>query len=405
MLANEKRALLKDQLEVDLDLLKRHGFMDYSLLVGIHKKPKIRKRKSKWRKFMASRPLSSLANLLVSFKSKAERSTPEPLPTADFKQPQVSVREEILTNSEGTERESAHDNIEASLQPADSWMGTVGNKMMSQLFAGSASRLGSDITDVSGSMKSSRSQLQLRSNENISNEAIAIDLTSILNIADDEENWNSEGAGRLDACRSSPAESRSTSPRYMTEEEEDESDEDCKEFDDKLPFSKQFLGGIRSEGLVSDSVEYEVYFVGLIDILQKFNFAKWVERGIQRKKHGTLRHTTSSVSPQSSLNSSGSGSTVPSSNAPSCPSILEEHASTSTSSSSSFQSICNLVNSESISPWKNLDDMQRDCCDLLMGYLLELLSVCFLLRFVYIIGSKYDISEFLLLKYHGYLVT
>jgi hypothetical protein len=28
-----------------------------------------------------------------------------------------------------------------------------------------------------------------------------------------------------------------------------------------------------------------VYFLGLIDILQKFNFAKWIERGIQKQKH------------------------------------------------------------------------------------------------------------------------
>ncbi|KAJ3177964.1 WD repeat-containing protein 78 [Gaertneriomyces sp. JEL0708] len=48
------------------------------------------------------------------------------------------------------------------------------------------------------------------------------------------------------------------------------------------PFHKRYHGGIRSMDMFGD-VEYEVYFIGLIDILQKYNMRKWLEKNIMKR--------------------------------------------------------------------------------------------------------------------------
>ncbi|KAJ3077771.1 hypothetical protein HK102_004982, partial [Quaeritorhiza haematococci] len=50
-----------------------------------------------------------------------------------------------------------------------------------------------------------------------------------------------------------------------------------------VPFRKEYRGGIRSSELDSDEYDHEVYYIGIIDILQKFSFVKWLERGIKRQ--------------------------------------------------------------------------------------------------------------------------
>ncbi|KAJ3105392.1 Phosphatidylinositol 5-phosphate 4-kinase type-2 alpha [Phlyctochytrium planicorne] len=49
-------------------------------------------------------------------------------------------------------------------------------------------------------------------------------------------------------------------------------------------FGRSFKGGIKSCGIISDDIEHEVYFIGIIDSLQRFNFSKWLERGIQKQR-------------------------------------------------------------------------------------------------------------------------
>nr|KAJ3420790.1 Phosphatidylinositol 5-phosphate 4-kinase type-2 alpha [Polyrhizophydium stewartii] len=46
---------------------------------------------------------------------------------------------------------------------------------------------------------------------------------------------------------------------------------------------REFHGGMRSEGMVAQNIEYEVYFFGLIDALQKYNYFKWVERNLKKQ--------------------------------------------------------------------------------------------------------------------------
>ncbi|TPX34861.1 hypothetical protein SmJEL517_g02634 [Synchytrium microbalum] len=53
--------------------------------------------------------------------------------------------------------------------------------------------------------------------------------------------------------------------------------------DEATPFHKQYHGGLKSVGMMASDVEYEIYYIGIIDILQRFNFSKWVERGLKRQ--------------------------------------------------------------------------------------------------------------------------
>ncbi|KAJ3025373.1 UNVERIFIED_CONTAM: hypothetical protein HDU68_007222 [Siphonaria sp. JEL0065] len=384
-IGEEKKGLVMEQLEIDLELLKRHGFMDYSLLIGIHRKPKTvkKKPKSKWSQFMPSRPIS-LANLLAPFKTKSERATPEPTRLNISPEPQISLLNVMtspvlppdpLLNSSCPISIISSSDMEPMDYPmktvSNSWMGSVGGKMMTQLFQ-SSSRLGSEVTDGTSHSRStttkspastSRLELVSKSNGNTAFD-FCTDLTSIRvdNLEDDsgedDRDETSEGSAALPESGTDDElggrESRAASSRGCTDTEERE-DEDG--FDLSRPFFKQFYGGMRSEGLVSDSVEYEVresfsevstsvfpnvlysipqvYFVGLIDILQKFNFAKWIERGIQRKKHGTLRQypSVSSLSPQTSVISSSSN--VSGSGSGGCESIREDSIGTTTSNSNS----------------------------------------------------------------------
>jgi len=51
----------------------------------------------------------------------------------------------------------------------------------------------------------------------------------------------------------------------------------------QIPFHQQFKGGIRSYGVTeSRDIEYQIYYIGIIDILTKFTFMKRIERGLKR---------------------------------------------------------------------------------------------------------------------------
>jgi hypothetical protein len=49
-----------------------------------------------------------------------------------------------------------------------------------------------------------------------------------------------------------------------------------------LPFHKSFQGGLRSIPLEGE-YDYEIYYIGIIDILQRYNITKWLEKEIKQK--------------------------------------------------------------------------------------------------------------------------
>ncbi|ORY48206.1 SAICAR synthase-like protein [Rhizoclosmatium globosum] len=295
------------QLQADVTLLRRCGFMDYSVLVGIHRKKKLPKsRRAAWSQFM-SRPLS-LVNLFP-FKTKSGGSSPEPAsPPNEDSAVNILNHQSVSDNSECViDIPDIGSPLTTNIKQSSLW---TGGRMISKFLY--AARLGSDIpstSKLSQSTESSPTPIATLGEGRQTPEAIVIqipdDCTAPVTISASEDEL---------ASRSS---SPSSSDGGLS----------TQETDPLAPLTKQFLGGIKSEGLVSDSVEYEVYYIGLIDTLQKFNLAKWVERGIQRKKHAAVRSTTISHGSNSSQQSSQSSLSN------NCRSISEDSISNSISES------------------------------------------------------------------------
>ncbi|KAJ3017434.1 Phosphatidylinositol 5-phosphate 4-kinase type-2 alpha [Thoreauomyces humboldtii] len=75
--------------------------------------------------------------------------------------------------------------------------------------------------------------------------------------------------------------------------------------DTSIPFHKRCHGGFRGLNLPEDDeIEHEIYFIGLIDVLQKYNMIKWLERNIIKRPifHQAARSITTSDIPNSLAN-------------------------------------------------------------------------------------------------------
>ncbi|TPX47586.1 hypothetical protein SeLEV6574_g02580 [Synchytrium endobioticum] len=175
--ADNKTRLLT-QLEQDMDLLKTHSFMDYSLLIGIHRHHRLE-------------ALDTMLN---------------------------------IATENGT--------FNSKRVPGDTWP---------------------RHTSIYSSIRSIRSAIPHQA---------ATFLMWLLNA----------GSSSLHGEHTPPS---STGASTM--------DDDDNLVDESLPFHKRFHGGLKSADSNHPEVEYEVYFIGLIDILQKFNLAKWFERGLKRQ--------------------------------------------------------------------------------------------------------------------------
>ncbi|KAJ3074536.1 Phosphatidylinositol 5-phosphate 4-kinase type-2 alpha [Podochytrium sp. JEL0797] len=328
----DKKRMVMEQLEADVELLKRHGFMDYSLLVGIYRKPKVQK-PSTWNNFMSVRPMSLATLLTAPFKSKSQRSSPNLEPNDDDQFPTLSshsptTSQHIPSSMEpisysssiasSSRRHSPTPHHAHSHHHHRSWIEDVGDRLLSQLFQ--TPRMNSNATSgaaSAGRYPGSRSGLSTRAPSRLQfDHTVPLGFTAI-DIHEDEEGDEHGGGGLAGESRTTSPLRGGVSVAGCDEQEEEDGEEEAGGVVDlTVPFSKQFLGGIKSEGLVSDTVEYEVYFIGLIDALQKFNFAKWIERGIQRKKHGAsssaIARTSSNscISQQSSTGSNASCVTI-----------------------------------------------------------------------------------------------
>ncbi|KAJ3218511.1 Phosphatidylinositol 5-phosphate 4-kinase type-2 alpha [Dinochytrium kinnereticum] len=333
--AERKRRFLC-QFELDINLLKKYGFMDYSVLIGVHRKkvhkiptppPEPQDKNLKPKPIMSSlraltssrpRPIS-LMSLFTSPPSdpppKDQADTPEtPLIRSSSSRPALQRKRSITIVmppssfpshgasplAGGRVRE-----VEGGGQRGGGVMGTItsaGFAMFTMLgpkkimraangvLAGGEGTGGDDVDTLSFASGVHADAVQARFLEEEGEEEEEEE--------EDEEDEVGDVAGEVTELEHvCVVRDEESSVKPQPKELKGEEQASYGTFSETLPFGKSFKGGIKSEGFVAEGVEYEVYFVGIIDVLQKFNFAKWLERGIQKQKQLFSIKPTSPTTP------------------------------------------------------------------------------------------------------------
>ncbi|KAJ3323903.1 hypothetical protein HDU76_013521, partial [Blyttiomyces sp. JEL0837] len=406
-----KKQILMKQMECDVELLKKHGFMDYSVLVGIHRKTKPRTPEREppqatvpthennratpilnTLRVLASpgRPMSlismfggtkannvrvggadvistsytepSMLESLQKRKGKASYGTNEgfdepPLPFSPGASPARTSGDSAVTEPVGVQLDVNTASLSPRREEATSNTSGQSRTILGLVWQGLSAV--ASLTGEAAPSGVSQKEGASTTVEVTSEDGIKVE-TRVDILSGDEEGLAPAGAHKngkslsLSKARSPSAGHRSFSGSSASDEDkserargtltgssvsrelfptisergevggesghdqDDSSDEeslpdssskdstadsfDCA-FDAHMPISKQFKGGMKSEGLVSDVIEYEVYFIGMIDILQKFNFAKWIERSIQKRQIFTGRPGAVSPPPLQPANS------------------------------------------------------------------------------------------------------
>ncbi|KAJ3046300.1 hypothetical protein HDV00_000114 [Rhizophlyctis rosea] len=259
----EMKGELMRQLEEDVGLLRKHGFMDYSFLIGVHKKRRERER---------------------------EREKP-PLFPGTFVSGSMS--------GSGTQKRERARTIRRSTaaEIANSFSSGVSSVFGGGAGAGAAAAGGEGPT-LSSSLRPPEDTVlpgysgdgYHRGNEGAPFSPILQTAASVLSrivgsyMARPERDIEAQVEVEVSDARSigGGGSRRGSDARGLDEhfgESDSWSDEDDGGNSSRF---KRFNGGIRSTDLQDGEFEYEVYFVGLIDVLQKYNFAKWLERGLKK---------------------------------------------------------------------------------------------------------------------------
>ncbi|KAJ3193754.1 hypothetical protein HK101_004256 [Irineochytrium annulatum] len=347
-----KKEVFMKQIQSDLELLKKYGFMDYSVLVGIHRKkkppppptpaPPVVKTPSytPFMSFGAQRPTSIMV-LFGSGQQPAQQSAPLRSPPASETMTRSTSSRSYLQrpSSSGPISPTAHSYVDPPTmdRAAAASRSSVLSARDTILSISSANGRRAVVAALTNSAMATLSRLVPKQivkvangvlsggegyggdDEDSSSVSIRIPTPGGHYVYDDEEDDDSasELSGSPDALGQPSTPRFSTGPmtglhsgRFSdeeTDEERSESDEDVEEekpaarpsdpFDESLhpdlPFGKRYRGGIRSEGLLSEETDFEVYFVGIIDVLQKFNTFKWIERSIHKQKQILMTRPTS----------------------------------------------------------------------------------------------------------------
>ncbi|KNC98705.1 uncharacterized protein SPPG_06383 [Spizellomyces punctatus DAOM BR117] len=251
------------QLEEDVALLKKHEFMDYSLLIGVYRHPKQVRQ--------ATPPNTPQASgLPTSPTSSTSRTGKSPKPPPINIPPVRPDTFAYLSESSSQTAKSAS----ASPKPGPSAPVTVHSNTV---FHNAVNVLSKWIG--AGGESSDRKE-EVVERADLSEE-------TLLSIAEDVTMDDAMERGENADTH------RTSAPAAAQEEWDSSPDLDSTVFDDPnkteqhesdgIPFQKRFKGGIRSWDFAeSETVEYEVYFIGIIDILQKYNMLKWLERNFKR---------------------------------------------------------------------------------------------------------------------------
>ncbi|KAJ3287154.1 Phosphatidylinositol 5-phosphate 4-kinase type-2 alpha [Borealophlyctis nickersoniae] len=233
------------QLEKDVGLLRRHGFMDYSLLVGVHRRKKVRKLVPSDSRF---------GSLKSSLPGRSGRPSPIVTLANEGGYGTMSTQTTSGLPPRGEPHTGESDVPPHTMSPSSPTVGAPA-------FVPTA----------------------FQANPLIQSAVSVISKIVGPYIASDTEDHDS-GKGDSDRKRDShvfddvsPMENISDSAK----DSETASDDEL--VSEEVPFHKRFHGGIRSLDFHGDDVDHEVYFIGLIDSLQKYNFTKWLERGLKKQ--------------------------------------------------------------------------------------------------------------------------
>ncbi|KAJ3417186.1 Phosphatidylinositol 5-phosphate 4-kinase type-2 alpha [Chytridiales sp. JEL 0842] len=221
-------------------------------------------------------------------------TAPPPLATFRESEPQPVKNVDIILK--GGRKEASTQTLEKGLERKVS-----GNSVLESFLGGSNGVLGFLMTrtgSAKGGGQTPAGSVQLKSDVGVQVETVVIDVDSSpstpTTTTTRDETSLSSSSSQLSSS-TSPSPSPAPTPPSLPPPK-------------PQPFHKTFHNGLQSLPNNTDSfeIEYEVYFIGLIDTLQKFNLVKWIERGLVHTTTARSRHSSSS----SFSTATGGGSVV-----------------------------------------------------------------------------------------------
>ncbi|KAI9359241.1 hypothetical protein DFJ73DRAFT_817510 [Zopfochytrium polystomum] len=330
-----KKLMVLNQLEADFAFLKKHGFMDYSVLVGIHRKPKAPTPAPRpqllHRRFpllnslkgltAPNRPLSFFfggasntahqntpntseqssplhnSENLQSSSSAATNEPPIPRPRSPKPAPSPSIRKSLFESLASNPTLAA---IGRSMTPPDVAAArrmTVADVSALKVQWKDYGSIGPEGVTGGGSSSTTRNAGRQLDDKRMSLETVdghssrkSLDDAVADETATGGSNFPSTSATRGMAGRFGSGSSSSSERishffgglEFHGDGDDDMDDIFAEKHNMHLPFAKRYHGGIKSEDLDSDTYDHEVYFIGIVDVLQKYNMVKWFERRISK---------------------------------------------------------------------------------------------------------------------------
>ncbi|TPX72970.1 hypothetical protein SpCBS45565_g00371 [Spizellomyces sp. 'palustris'] len=263
-MGEEMKERVLRQLEEDVALLKKHEFMDYSLLIGVYRHPKQLRPATPPNTPQASVPPTSPTSP-TSRRGKSPKPPPINIPP---------VRPDTFPYVSESSSQPAN-NASASPKPGPSAPVTVHSNTV---FHNAVSVLSKWI-GAGGEILDRKEEVVERAE--VSEETL-LSMAEDVTMDDAMERGESADTHRTSAPTAAQVEWDS-SPDLDSTVFEDPNKGTERQESEGAPFQKRFNGGIRSWDFAeSETVEYEVYFIGIIDILQKYNMLKWLERNFKR---------------------------------------------------------------------------------------------------------------------------
>ena len=243
-LGPDNRQWLLERLKSDTELLKQHGFMDYSLLVGIQTKRRP-VQKSPMMRNKRSGPLPSGSSTSINMNG---------LPPSVF---DVSTSSISSSNLLFSDKSASQHRLQYSRSYGE-FASSSSQKQSTVPAAGFSQYLPS----ILGQFVSFQSPILRGSNSQLSSSDSRDDLMS--------------------SKHGSPFQpARDDFERQRLLDDYDGLDDHSEA--NASNNQHRFGEGIRSEGDIAPDIEYEIYYFGVIDILQKYNFSKWLEKGLKRQ--------------------------------------------------------------------------------------------------------------------------
>ncbi|KAJ3152218.1 Phosphatidylinositol 5-phosphate 4-kinase type-2 alpha [Geranomyces variabilis] len=275
----EQKARLMEQLRVDVDLLRRWEFMDYSVLIGVHRVARER-----------VTPTTVTADKLRRPQPATVQRPASPVPvisrgySTDCVSPSVSSnsmkhsmspnrRSPIRGGSTSDRRQVVSD---PALVPAPSSVPTTTLPLLRTVYGMLEGIIGTGAAAHTPPAAAAFVPPPLPPKRNSN----TIDMHDVPDILEAESDDNEDDRGSDEAVESendATGHHGTTITAVRTAVEEDLG---------HIPFHKQHLGGLRGVDLpVEDDADasHEIYYIGLIDILQKYNMIKWLEKNIIRR--------------------------------------------------------------------------------------------------------------------------